>query len=82
MHKIGNIDIIGNFYSHICSFLPYMNHIIVANVKFDASLYKRIIFLRLQTSLVLFISCGTVKPKLAILAFLYCEEFVKTSIER
>ena len=36
--------------------------------------------LRLQTSLVLFISYGTAKMKLAILAFLYCGEFVKTSI--
>ena len=45
MHKIGNIDIIGNLvFSYIYSFLPYMNHIIVANVKLHASWYKRIIF--------------------------------------
>ena len=31
----------------------------------------------LQTTLVQFISNGTAKTKLAILAFLYCGEFVK-----
>ena len=36
--------------------------------------------LQLQISLVLFISNGAAKTKLAILAFLCCGEFVKTSI--
>ena len=36
---------------------------------------------KLQTSLVQFVSDGTAKIKLAILAFLYCGEFVKNSIE-
>ena len=36
--------------------------------------------LRLQNSLVKFISNGRAKMKLAILAFLCCKEFVKTSI--
>ena len=35
--------------------------------------------LRLQISLLLFISNGMAKTKLAILAFLCCGEFVKTS---
>ena len=35
--------------------------------------------LRLQTSLVIFISNGTAKTKLGILPFLYCGEFVKNS---
>ena len=37
--------------------------------------------LKLQISLVLFISNGTAKTKLAILEFLSCGEFAKTSIE-
>ena len=35
--------------------------------------------LGLKTSLILLISNGTAKRKLAILAFLYCREFVKNS---
>ena len=35
--------------------------------------------LRFQISLVLLISNGTAKTKLAMLAFLWCGEFVKTS---
>ena len=35
---------------------------------------------RLQTSLVQFLFNGTAKAKLAILAFLYCGEFVKNAI--
>ena len=35
----------------------------------------------LDTLLVILILNGTAKTKLAILAFLYCGEFVKTSIE-
>ena len=37
---------------------------------------------RLRTSLVQFLSNGTAKMKLAILAFLHCENFVKTSSAR
>ena len=37
--------------------------------------------LRLQISLILFFSHETAKTKLALLSFLYCWEFVKTSID-
>ena len=39
--KIGNIGIIANFvFPYICSFLPYLHHIILVNVKFYVSGYK------------------------------------------
>ena len=38
MHKIG---IIANFvFLNICSFLPYLNHIILVNIKMDGSRCK------------------------------------------
>ena len=44
-HKIGNIGIIANFVSpYIYSFLPYLHHMVFANVKLDDNRYKRSIF--------------------------------------
>ena len=48
----------------------------LVNVKIDVSGYKYITMS--HTSLVLFNPNSTAKAKLAILAFLYCREFVKT----
>ena len=56
-----------------------MHYAILVNVKLDISGYKRITFQDCILSLVLFISNGTAETKLAILAFLYCGEFVKNS---
>ena len=47
-------------------------------MKLDSKVFWRYVFLRLQSSLVLFIST----TKLAILQFLFCGHFVKTSIGR
>ena len=44
----------------------------LVNLKFDVSGYER-----LKTSLDLFISYGTADMKLAILAFLYCEQYLE-----
>ena len=45
MHKNGNIGIIVNFvFSYICSFLLYLKHIILVNVKLDTCGDKRITF--------------------------------------
>ena len=64
----------------ICGFLLYLHNMMLENVKLYQLVQEHYIW-RLQTSLVLFISNGTAKTKLAIFAFLYCEEFVKTSTE-
>ena len=48
MHKIGNIAIIAiiaNFvFPYICSFLHYLQHIMIVNEKLEVSGCKRIIF--------------------------------------
>ena len=44
-HKIGCDDIIANFvFPYICTFLPYLHHMVLVNVKLDVSGYKRSIF--------------------------------------
>ena len=70
-HKIGNIGIIANFvFPFICS-------------KYDISCqWVQVDYIsRLQTLLAYFISNGTAKTKLPILAFLYRGGFVKNPIE-
>ena len=49
----------------------------LVNVKLDISGSNKSAFQGLQTSLAKFLSNGTTKTKLVILAFLYCSEFVK-----
>ena len=76
MHKIGNVGIIAKFvFPHICSFLLYLQHMMLVNIKLDISGCNRVT--RLQSSLIHFLSNSLDKTKLAILAFLYCGEFVK-----
>ena len=77
-HNIGNIGIIANLIvPYICSFLLYLYYFTLVNVKLDV---HEDYILKLQISLVLFISNGKAKTKLVILAFLYCGEFVKNSL--
>ena len=72
MHKTGN----GNFvFPNIYNFLLLFYYILLVNVELDHYIS------RLQTSLILLISNDSAKTKLAILAFLYCEEFMKTAID-
>ena len=74
MHKSGHIGINGNFvFPDICSFLLHLHHLMFINVNFNVS--------GCRSSLVLFTSNGMDKSKLAILAFLHCGYFVKTSID-
>ena len=45
MHKIGNAGIIVNFvFPYICSFLPCLQHMILANIKLDISKFNWITF--------------------------------------
>ena len=45
MYKIGNIGIIANFVlPYICSFLPYLQHMMLVNMQLDISGYNRITF--------------------------------------
>ena len=78
MYNNDNIDINVNFVlAYLCSFLLYCHHIMLINVKLDVIGFKSITFLRLQISLILFLSQETAKTKLSILSFLYSSEFVK-----
>ena len=73
--KIGNNSINVNFvFPYICSFLHYQNHMMPVNVKLNVSQYKSFTFQCCKFVLQIF--NGTAKTKMAILAFLYCEEFV------
>ena len=81
-HKIGNIAIIAiiaNFvFLYICSSLHYLHHLMLVNEKLEVSGCKRIIFQSCKL-IVQSISNGIAKMNLAIVAFLYCGEFVKNS---
>ena len=75
-HKFGNISNIGNFaFPYIYIFFHYFNHMILVKVKLDVSGYKRIIFQDCKPHW----SLSFLK---VILAFLCCEEFVKTLLIR
>ena len=52
---------------------------VLVNVKLDVTGYKRIMF---QVCRLWFISNGTAKTKLAILASFYCDKFVKNSTRK
>ena len=74
MHKSGHNSINANFvFPYICSFVLRLHHLMFVNVNFNVSGCK--------LSLVLITSNGMDKSKLAILAFLHCGYFVKTSID-
>ena len=66
-------------FPYICSFLLYSNHIVLVNAKRDITGYERITFqgwiLRWYRKSQV---AKTAKTQMAILSFLYCEEFVKT----
>ena len=62
---------------YICSFLLILHHIVLVSAKLDSGGYDYIS--GLQTSVVQLISNDASKTKLAILAFLYCGEFVQKS---
>ena len=67
----------GNFAFHeICSFFPLFEVYDVSKCKIGYQWVWDNYIYRLHTSLVLFISNGIAKTKLAILVFLYCVEFV------
>ena len=68
-----------SYIDSICSFLHYLDLTALIYVKLDVS-WKNVYFSRLQTSLVFIILNGTAKTKLAMLAFLCCQEFMKNSI--
>ena len=77
-----NIDIIANFvFTYICSFLLYIQHMMLVNVKLDISGNFRITFQDHKNSFVQFFSNGKAKMKSTILAFWCCGEFVKNSSE-
>ena len=79
--KNGNNSINANFeFPYKCSFPLYLNQVHLGNMKINISDVLELCIVKLQSSLVLFIFNGQVKTKLAILSFLYCSEFMKTSI--
>ena len=67
--KLPTLALLPNLYSHIFAVYFFLLHMMLVNVKLDISGYQ----------LVSFIFNSTAKTKLAILAFLYCVVFVKTS---
>ena len=67
--KLPTLALLPNLYSHIFAVYFFLLHMMLVNVKLDISGYQ----------LVSFILNSTAKTKLAILAFLYCVVFVKTS---
>ena len=74
MNNIGNNDNNAIYvFPHICSFLLNSNHIVLVNVKLYITRYRRITFQARKF-------WWPIKFQMAILSFLYCEEFVKTSI--
>ena len=69
-HTVGNIAVIAIFvFPYICSFLLYLHQLMLVNVKLEIETFHWIHFLLDQL-----VFDGT---KLAMLAFLYCGEFVK-----
>ena len=81
MRKIGNIGIIANFvFLKIYNFISLFTTYDVGKCELRCQLVYWDYIVRLLTSLFMFFSNGTAKMKLAILAFLYCKEFVKNSI--
>ena len=75
---IGTFSFSTNTQNWQCSFLLYLRHMMLVNVKSDVSGYKRIAFqgCRLYWS-ILFLMVQL--KQLAISIFLYCAEFVKNS---
>ena len=79
-HKIGNIGIVCNFvlpYIYICSFLLYLQHMMLVNMKTDISGCKRITF---QSYRLHWFSSFLIKQlnEVGKVALLYCGEFVKS----
>ena len=80
-HKIGNIAIIANFvFPQTSSFLLYLQRMLLLNMTLDISGYNMIIFQGCKLSWYSSFVMEQLKTKLAILAFLYCGEFVKKSL--
>ena len=74
--NIDKIDINVNFvFPYLCSFLLNWQDMMLINVKLDITGFKSITFWDYT-----FHWQETAKTKLTILSFLYCSEFVKTSI--
>ena len=80
-HKVGNVGVIANFiFLYISSFLLYLHQLMLVNVKLEIKGWMRITFhgyIYIYILLDKLILNGTAKMKLAMLAFLYCREFVK-----
>ena len=64
---------------YICSFLPYLHQLILVKVKSEIKEFMRITF-PCYTSLDWLTFTSRAKTKLAMLAFLFCGEFVNNSI--
>ena len=82
MYKIGNIAIIVNFvFPYIFCFLFYLQHMMLVNVKLDISGYNNITFKGYRLHWTSSFLMAHLKQNVAILALLYCGEFVKNSID-